>query len=188
MTGLHKPNLLLRTFTVALAAMILLAAVGPGFSAPAQAAPAAVVCTTTHFVKANETLSSIAKKYRVTVDALANANGLKTTATVYKGQKLCIPPSNKSEASSVLSVLASKGRLTLSGSGLAKSKAYVVKVREGDQGIWYMLGRVSSTKDGTLVSKSYTLPKDLRSRMYLTVCLKNQTTDQLTCRKVFHIP
>jgi hypothetical protein len=187
MTNLKKHQLAIRWFTVALTAIMLLGVVAPGFSSPALAAPAALVCTATHTVKANETLSSVAKKYGVTVDALAAANGLKTTATLYKGQKLCIPPSTKSEPAA-LNVQASKGMVTVSGSGLTKSKPYVLKVKEGDLGIWYVLGRISSTKDGTLLAKNFPLPKDLRSRMYLTVCLKNQISNQLTCKKVFHIP
>jgi hypothetical protein len=187
MTNLKINQLAVRWLTVALAAILLMGVLSPGFSSPALAAPAALVCTATHIVKANETLTSVANKYGVTVAALAAANGLKTTATLYKGQSLCIPPSTKSEPAT-LTVLASKGNVSLSGTGLAKSKPYVVKVKEGDLGIWYVLGRVSTTKDGTLVSKNFVLPKQLRSRMYLTVCLKNQISNQLTCKKVFHIP
>jgi spore germination protein YaaH len=187
MTNLKRQQLAVRWFTIALTAIMLVGAIAPGFSSPALAAPAALVCSATHTVKAGETLSSVAKKYGVTVDALASANGLKTTATLYKGQQLCIPPSTKSEPAT-LSVQASKGNVTLSGSGLAKSKPYLVKVKEGDLGIWYVLGRVSTTKDGTLVAKNFVLPSQLRSRMYLTVCLKNQISNQLTCKKVFHMP
>jgi spore germination protein YaaH len=188
MTGLKQSQWTVRWFTLILAAILLVSALSPAFSSPAQASPAAVVCTATYIVKPNETLTSIAKKYGVTVAALAAANGLKTTSSVFKGMSLCIPKTTKTETAAVLNVLASKGLVTVSGSGLAKSKQYLVKVREGDLGMWYSLGRLSTTKDGTLVSKTFLLPNQLKSRMYLTVCLKNQTTDALTCKKVFHMP
>ena len=188
MTGLKNSQWATRWFTITLAAILLVGALSPAFSSPAQASPAAAVCAATHIAKANETLTSIAKKYGVTVEALAAANNLNTTSKVYKGMSLCIPASKKVEAQAILNVAASKGMVTISGTGLTKSKAYLIKVREGDLGIWYPLGRVSTTKDGTLLAKSLPLPKQLKSRMYLTVCLKNQTTDALTCKKVFHIP
>jgi len=34
---------------------------------------------------------------------------------------------------------------------------------------------------------SYELPKDLRSAVYLQVCLKNGTTDNVVCRTTRHI-
>jgi murein DD-endopeptidase MepM/ murein hydrolase activator NlpD len=187
MTNLKKHQLAFRLFTIALTAIMLMGILAPGFSSPAQAAPAALVCTATHTVKAGETLSSIANKYGVSVSALASANGLSTTATVHKGQRLCIPPSTKNEPAA-LNVQASKGMVTISGSGLTKSRPYLIKVKEGDLGIWYVLGRISSTKDGSLLAKNFTLPKELRYRTYLTVCLKNQISNQLTCKKVFHMP
>ena len=188
MTALMRPRQAVRWLTIALAAILLVTALSPAIASPALASPAAVVCTATHIVKANETLTTIAKKYGVTVEALAAANSLKTTAKVFKGMSLCIPKTTKTETAAALNVVANKGLVTISGTGLAKSKQYLIKVREGDLGIWYPLGRITATKDGTLVAKTFLLPKELKSRMYLTVCLKNQTTDALTCRKVFHMP
>ncbi len=44
-----------------------------------------------HRVKPGETLSSIAKKYRVTPAAIADANGLERGAALNPGEKLVIP-------------------------------------------------------------------------------------------------
>jgi len=45
----------------------------------------------THVIKAGDTLSSIAKKYGVTLNALLKANNLKATSTIYAGKSLVIP-------------------------------------------------------------------------------------------------
>src|SRR5262249_30877001 len=44
-----------------------------------------------HRVESGETLASIAKKYRVTLAALADANNLERTSTLETGAKLIIP-------------------------------------------------------------------------------------------------
>jgi len=188
MFGQYKNQLALRLFTVAITALILAGLIAPAFATATLAAPAALACKTNHTVKNSETLESIAKKYNITVDALAKANDMSKSAKLYKRQVLCIPAANKSEAQAALSVQASKGNLSLSAAKISKSTPYLLKVKEGDRGFWYTLGRLQSTKDGSLTAKNFTLPKDLRTKLYLTVCLKNQLTDQLTCQKVYHIP
>lgn len=45
----------------------------------------------THVVHSGQRLGSIAKRYNVTVDAIANANGIKPTDTIRPGQRLLIP-------------------------------------------------------------------------------------------------
>lgn len=50
-----------------------------------------VVVNGTHVIKAGDTLSSIAKKYGVTLQALLAANNLKATSTIYAGKTLVIP-------------------------------------------------------------------------------------------------
>lgn len=82
-------------------AFIMIAATAP---TEAQAAPASsdyygkhhdykyYSCDgTVHWVRKGESLSKIARKYSVTVYALADANGLKTDSHIYVHQKLCIP-------------------------------------------------------------------------------------------------
>ena len=45
----------------------------------------------THTVRAGETLSSIAKKYETTVEALVASNGIKNKDIIFAGQLLRIP-------------------------------------------------------------------------------------------------
>ena len=43
---------------------------------------------TTYFVKKGDTLTSIAKRYGVTIQAIAKLNGIKSTSKILVGQKL----------------------------------------------------------------------------------------------------
>ena len=83
-------------FTLVLA-FALTAAVLPtaAFAAP-QEAPAASGLV--HIVKPGETLSHIARRYSVTVSALAAANGISNTSYVYVGQRIYIPAANGAPA------------------------------------------------------------------------------------------
>jgi lysozyme len=49
----------------------------------------------THTVKSGETLSSIARQYGTTPDAIADANNLTNPSVIYPGQKLKIPTSGQ---------------------------------------------------------------------------------------------
>ncbi len=59
-----------------------------------RARSAASPTPTKYKVKAGDTLSSIAQKYKVTQEAIIKANGLKSEA-LSVGQQLIIPPSNR---------------------------------------------------------------------------------------------
>jgi LysM repeat protein len=73
-----------------------------GNSAPAAAAaqPAAPAASTsvTHLVKRGEILSSIALHYGVSVQAIAQANGVYNPSLIYAGQSLAIPGATTSAA------------------------------------------------------------------------------------------
>jgi len=45
----------------------------------------------THIVRRGETISSIARKYNVSIEALVKANGLVNPNRIHVGQKLVIP-------------------------------------------------------------------------------------------------
>ena len=59
-----------------------------------------------HVVRRGETLSSIARRYGVSVRALARANGLRNTNFIFSGQRLVIPGGGSSRAVSVRTVRA----------------------------------------------------------------------------------
>ncbi|MYH62557.1 MAG: LysM peptidoglycan-binding domain-containing protein, partial [Caldilineaceae bacterium SB0675_bin_29] len=62
-----------------------------------QAAPSQpTTCARTHNVVAGESLSGIAVNYGVSIQNLAQANGVSVTSYVYIGQQLCIPGSGTS--------------------------------------------------------------------------------------------
>lgn len=71
--------------------MLILLCTGFAWAAAAQ--------ERTYVVKAKDTLTGIARQHGVTVAALAKQNGIKTTATIYVGQRLTIP-GNKTAAAS----------------------------------------------------------------------------------------
>ena len=74
--------------------------VGQSLRIPTTGQPAApsqpAACSSTHNVIAGETLSGIAVNYGVTIQSLAQANGVSVTSYVYIGQSLCIPGSGTS--------------------------------------------------------------------------------------------
>lgn len=67
-------------------------------AAPAEAPTASGLV---HVVKAGETLSHIARRYSVTVNALAAANGISNTSYVYVGQRIYIPAVSSAPAGCV---------------------------------------------------------------------------------------
>ena len=60
-------------------------------SAPAAAAPHSAVAGNTHTVARGETLTSIAKMYKVTVDELQKANSIEDGRKLQAGQTITIP-------------------------------------------------------------------------------------------------
>ncbi|MEZ4673677.1 MAG: LysM peptidoglycan-binding domain-containing protein [Caldilineaceae bacterium] len=75
-----------------LSAAVIPAAV---FAAPAEAPAASGMY---HIVKPGETLSHIARRYSVTVNALVAANGLANASYIYVGQHIYIPAANGAPA------------------------------------------------------------------------------------------
>ncbi len=65
------------------------------FAAPAEAPAASGIY---HIVKAGETLSQIARRYSVTVNALVAANGLSNASYIYVGQQIYVPAVNGAPA------------------------------------------------------------------------------------------
>ncbi len=68
------------------------------WSSPAEAAPYRQ--STVHVVQRGETLSGIAARYSVSVEAIRSANGIYNANQIYVGMTLTIPPSGSSSGSS----------------------------------------------------------------------------------------
>ncbi len=81
-------------FSKVLGAALLFTVVGNSGILPATAPPVIhaqqAVAESAYVVRAGDTLSAIARRYGVTVNALMSYNGLRTT-TIYIGQRLAIP-------------------------------------------------------------------------------------------------
>ncbi len=83
-------------FAIVLAlALVLTILPAAAYAAPAEA-PAA--SGHVHIVKKGETLSHIARRYGVTVNALAHANGLSNASYIYIGQRLHVPAASGAPA------------------------------------------------------------------------------------------
>lgn len=65
--------------------------VGQRLYIPAGGSPTQAGCTTVYKVRRGDTLSEIAKMYKMNTDALARANGIHNASKIYVGQRLCIP-------------------------------------------------------------------------------------------------
>ena len=89
------PVLMIRmTLVAALVAVSFMGIFSPGAVQAAgakSATEAPAQSGWSYYVKAGDSLSKLARRYSVTVSALAHANGLKTTSYVYVGQRLWIP-------------------------------------------------------------------------------------------------
>ena len=175
------------TLTQKFTSLLIIAALLAGVFAAFQQAPAqAALCAATHIVKKGETLKTIARIYKVNYKVLAKENNLNVNEKLVPGEKLCIPKGGRGEPNMNLVISAAAGKLNIAVSNQLREDKYLVKVREGDSGPWYALGRFGSGVKGTVKNLTYTLPDKLKSKMYLTVCLKNMNTDALTCRAVFN--
>ncbi len=67
-------------------------------AAPASAPEATTATSVTHLVQRGEILSAIALKYGVSVQAIAQANGIYNPSLIYAGQSLAIPGATTSTA------------------------------------------------------------------------------------------
>jgi LysM repeat protein len=80
--------------------LLALAVAAPGAAAAPSVAPAATAApkddeALSHTLKAGETLYSVARKYGVSVDAIASVNGIADASKLKPGQKLLIPSVHK---------------------------------------------------------------------------------------------
>ena len=169
---------------------LVLAAIVAGMFAAAlpNNVQAATQCKTVHVVAAGESVNSIAKLYGVNAQALARLNELRTGTPLRVGQKLCIPSTGKADPNLTLTAYAKGGQIVITATNDNREKQYVVKVREGDFGKWYKLGKMVSGAKGNSSTATFAVPTALKKKLYLTVCLKNQSSNALTCKAMLNVP
>lgn len=172
----------------ALAILIVLSMFLAASPRPALAA----TCDSHYVVKAGDTKTSIAKRFGLDWSAIADANDMDVTDRIKVGQRLCIPPEDNEEDTPnpdvKLRVSATHTLLNLTVSGLDDKKAvFLVRVRDVNVGIggFYKLGRMK-VKENKTVKQGFAIPTALMKTLYLQVCIKNSTTNEMKCRTVLH--
>jgi LysM repeat protein len=162
---------------------LILAIVAAALPQPVKAAS----CMKYYTVKEGEKRGEIAAKFDVKWIEIAKANDLEAPYELEAGQVLCIPFPYSVTLKNNLAVRSINNSIRVSASDFPKKSSYTVKARDitNGPGEWYELGKLK-VKSASTATGSYILPKALRSSIYLQVCLKEGTTDKLTCKTVRH--
>jgi hypothetical protein len=167
-----------------------------------QSGLAQTTCRTYHTVREGDTKPYIAHTYGVKWSEIAAANDLSVEEKPAVGMQLCIPEATsdnettggkpktqvdepEGEGSAVIQISISGGRISVHTDNFNKDHLYLVKTRDVDAGTgsWYKLGNISVQEDESQ-SFSFNIPQDLRDEPVLSVCLKDQTSDELICQSV----
>ena len=163
-------------------------------------------CRTFHLVREGETKPRIAYTYGLRWKEIAAANDMKTEDRLEVGVRLCIPEessdndndndndnsSNNSqtrvdfpdgERNAVIQISITGGRVSIHTDNFNDDHVYLVKVRPADQGVggWSKLGTIDVDEDRNQ-NFSFNVPNSLDDEAFLSVCLKDQATDELVCR------
>jgi hypothetical protein len=78
--------------------------------------------------------------------------------------------------------------LTITLSGLSQKKGvFIARVRDASVGVggFTKLGNIKLTK-GDPTTARFNIPNELMDALYLQVCIKNASTDELRCLTVIH--
>lgn len=172
-------------FISSLVALALVAAALP------QSAHAAVKCVAYYTVKEGDRTPYIAHTFGMKWGDIALANKLEYPYKLKPGQRLCIPSQDsvialkEKPAKGSISAFNRGNFIIVTASNFPKKAAFYVKVRDANSSIggWYKLGGLKAPKKST-TTKYFTLPKELRSSIWLEVCEKNATTNKKTCQLV----
>jgi murein DD-endopeptidase MepM/ murein hydrolase activator NlpD len=185
--------MLTRTYHILRITSSLAIALALALTALPTPAQAAGVCLSYYTVQEGDTTPRIAHSYGIKWRQIAEANNMKPPYKIKTGDVLCVPaeggPSNVSEtvASSSSDYAVSVVNALISVKIRADNDRYIytIKVRDGNASIggWYKLDTVKIKKNDTYLNY-FSVPKELRSSLYLQVCLKDNVTDDLTCKTV----
>ena len=166
-----------------------------------QTSLAQTTCRTYHLVREGDTKPYIAHTYGLKWNEIAAANDLSVEEKPAVGTQLCIPePSEedddtgqpkkqvdepKNEGDAVIEMDISGSRISVHTDNFNNDHVYAVKVRDVDSGTggWYKLGVITVQEDESQTF-SFNVPQDLRAEPALSVCLKDQTSDELVCQSV----
>lgn len=181
----QKPNWTVRI----VGSLVILAFCFSLLPQPAQAATN-VTCSQYYSVQSGETLTFIAAKFNVTLTELANANNLKDPYVIFVGQQLCIPATSGTTTTTTTTSTTTDFKvesrdaktIVITVSNFPKKAVYYVKGKNAYRGdySWYKFGRIKTSKTGSSTT-TLRLPKELRGKDYMQICLKNATTDAVRC-------
>ena len=204
MNTIRQLNILFRRGKLVLSATLAVAMLAVLLPQTALAA----TCASYYTVQSGDTTPSISQAFGFKWKDIATANDMTAEDKPSVGQVLCIPPLSKStketstssssktgvkvtqpedESSAVFSVSIANKRISTTLSNFNDDHNYLVKVRDSKIGIdgWYNLGRIKIISDSSQ-SFSFPVPTDLRNTLNLSVCFKDQTTNELVCRKALN--
>jgi hypothetical protein len=158
----------------------------------------AATCVAYYVVQEGDTTPKIAHTYGLKWREIAKANDMDPGDKLVVGDRLCIPdgadsspatgggtsiflPETDDNARFTVSI--SAGKIYLNLSRFSISHTYLVKVRDAQVGVggWEKLDKVKIKKT-TTYNLVMNVPKDLRTELYLNVCLKDLSSDELVCR------
>jgi hypothetical protein len=147
----------------------------------------AASCMKYYTVKKGDKKGTIASEYDVKWIEIAQANNLADNYQLGVGDVLCIPFPYSVTLKNNLTVRSINNLVRVTASDLQNKGSYTVRVRDitNGPGDWYKLGKMKVSKDKTATA-DFILPKELRSSIYLQVCVKNVTTDKAVCKPVRH--
>lgn len=168
-----------------------------------QKQPALGACSYKYKVQSGDTLYAIASLYNVTLTELADANDLKEPYVISVGTTLCIPPgaskpsatktassttststtdSDKDSKDEAYTALSVGGVIWIGMANFEDEHFYYVKVYDGAYKYWtasyYKLGIFQTAKDGKY-GAWWHLPKEVRDKSRITVCVKDAIDDDL---------
>lgn len=179
---MHTRTSITRLVNLTLSALLVFSVLAATLPQPVLAAPMEVTCKKTYTVKEGETIRRIARNNSVSVYRLAKANDLVSPYHLTAGQKLCIPEIPEASSSIQWSAKISGGEIIVTGTGFTKQHPFYIKTRESDTSKWYKLGSTQTDRNGKLKA-SFDVPKDLKSKFFLNVCIKDGLTDLLICQR-----
>jgi LysM repeat protein len=167
----------------------------------------AATCQAYYTVHKGDTTPYISQTFGFKWKDIAAANDMDPWEKLTVGQRLCIPPADKStkntstsseksgvkvkqpadESKAKFLVNISAGRIYASLSKFSEEHVYLAKARDVYTGIggWYNLGYITIDKKSNQ-SFSWAVPSDLKSTSPLSVCFKDQSTDELICRSAIN--
>lgn len=164
-----------------LSILIIVAILAAAFPHPAQAA----LCKRTVTVQEGDNLRALAKLYHTTSNKIAFANNLDKPYVITPGQKLCIPSDNVPKGQRFNWNGMIKGNMVyLTGNDFRNTHTYFVNGKTSSKDRFYSLGKAFTNSSGDL-NASFALPTALQNKNYVTICLKEKSSNATDCKRIF---